>query len=161
VQPVSKREPTDAQCAARQRKFQGQIERALAEGDHDKAPRDVFARRADGVMTPKRLQGRSPSHARARAQERAAANIWGGCQTKGSGASYEKGDVRAKGLARVECKHTVHDSFRVTAEMVDKIEAATFGANEVPVIEIELSAGKRRVCVVPSWAMQMIAEVCS
>ncbi len=105
------------------------------------------------LRLPKRFNLVSPSHARAKVMEKETAKRIGGRQTKGSGSSYEKGDVRIKGLVRIESKTTKNKSFSVNEEMIDKIENATNGSNEVPVIEIEILGGARRVYVVPAWAM--------
>lgn len=91
-------------------------------------------------------------------QEGKAAKRLGGKVTKGSGNTpWEKGDVRLQRVARLECKVTRAASFRVTEEIIDKIEAATAGADEVPILEIELASG-RRVYVVPAWAMDDLLE---
>lgn len=91
--------------------------------------------------------------------EKAAAKRVGGRQTASSGNKwYDKGDVRLKGVTRIECKTTKHASFSVTLEMIDKIEAAVAGAGEVPVIEIELALGQAKVFVVPAWAMDSLLE---
>ena len=41
--------------------------------------------------------------------------------------------------------------------MIRKIEDATFGAGEVPMILVELGSGKK-VWVVPDWGMDMLLE---
>ncbi len=109
------------------------------------------------LPTPKRMR-RSTSHRRAPAQEAASARRLGGHTTKGSGSGHEKGDVRVHGVVRVECKTTRHDSFRVTRAMVEKIEEAALGAGEVPVLEVELALGAKRVYVVPDWALEAILD---
>ena len=93
---------------------------------------------------------------RSRKQERATAERFGGRVQKASGAAYQKADVRAYGLVRVEAKATKHASFRVTEEMVRKLEADCFGADEVPVVEVGLSSGACRVYVVPAAAMELL-----
>lgn len=103
---------------------------------------------------PKRMQ-QSPSHERARHQEAEAAARIGGRTTKGSGSGNEKGDARAYKLVRVECKTTKHKSFRVTTDIIRKLEEAVAGADEIPVLEVELEL-KHRVYVVPAWAMELM-----
>jgi len=78
-------------------------------------------------------------------QEAEAAKLFGGETQKGSGSGpYQKGDVRVKGKLRIECKQTKYSSFRITEEMIDKIEADAFGSDEVPVIEVLfLNTGKK------------------
>ena len=109
------------------------------------------------LPTPKRLNI-GKSHRRSKAQERESAERFGGHTTRGSGSGYEKGDVRVRGIIRIEAKTTKHRSFSVTTAMIDKLEAGTFGSGEVPVIEVELELGRRRVFVVPDWAMDQIVD---
>jgi hypothetical protein len=61
----------------------------------------------------------------------------GGYRTAGSGNKLEKGDVRIKGIARLEHKGTVHDSFRVTKTILEKIELAARACDEVPVLVVD------------------------
>jgi hypothetical protein len=110
------------------------------------------------LKLPKRLQAPTPSHARSRVQEKETAQRLGGVRVKASGAGDEKGDVRLRGFIRVENKTTKNKSFSVTSEMVEKLELATFGSNEVPVLQIELELGKHKVLVLPDWALEMIKE---
>ncbi len=102
----------------------------------------------------------SPSHQRAKAQETETAKRLGGKQVKGSGSGYQKGDVRVRGIARIECKTTKHKSFSVTLADVEKIEAATFGACELPVIEVELDnqCKRAKVVVLPAWALDVLLD---
>jgi Holliday junction resolvase len=99
----------------------------------------------------------SPSHQRSREQERECAEKFGGKVTKGSGSGYQKADVQAE-LVRVEAKTTKHDSFRVTVDMIEKLEADAFGADVIPMLEIELGLGKKKVYVVPDWAVEMLVD---
>jgi hypothetical protein len=110
------------------------------------------------LATPKRMQAQTPSHARAKVQEQATAKRIGGRQTKGSGSGYERGDVRLKGFLRVENKTTKHSSFSVTKEVIEKLEASTFGSGEVPVLQVELGLGECRVLVMPDWALDLIVD---
>lgn len=97
----------------------------------------------------------SYSHMRAKRQEKQAAKRLNGQRTPGSGNKMVKGDVRARGVLRLECKTTKNASFSVTREMVEKIEAAGLGSNEIPAILIEFNngAGKKlmEVAVIPSY----------
>lgn len=111
-----------------------------------------------GLKIPKSKQGQTPSHARARQQEKQTAKRLRGRTTKASGALSEKGDVRLKGVARIECKTTKHKSFSVTGEMIKKIEDATVGTEEVPIMEIEIEGGKRSCYVMPKWAVELLLE---
>ena len=69
-----------------------------------------------------------------------------------------KGDVRLRGVVRVECKTTANKSFSVTKEIVDKLEAACFGAGEIPLIQVEICSGAHRLIVMPDWALDLIME---
>lgn len=116
------------------------------------------------LAVPKRLGGgtRTKSHARAPAQEKRAAARLGGQQTKASGAGkFEKGDVRVRGLLRLDAKTTKHASFRVTADMIEALEASAAQSGEVPVFEIEIdNEGSPRSCyVIPRWALDDIVQL--
>lgn len=110
------------------------------------------------ITIPKRLQGKTPSHARAPQQEKAIAKRIGGSLVKGSGCGSVKGDVRLRGFVRVEAKTTKNDSFRVTTELVEKLESAVFGSGEIPIMQVELASGKARILVMPDWALDLIVE---
>lgn len=106
------------------------------------------------LAIPKRAR-KSPAHARSPHQEKRIAKTLGGKVTKASGAgAFEKGDVRVKGVARIEAKTTDAKSFRVTEEMIDKIEDAAVQAGEVPVMVIDICGGNRSLCVMPTWALE-------
>lgn len=98
------------------------------------------------------------SHRHAPKMEREMAARLGGRTVRGSGSGKEKGDVRVKGLLRVEAKCTKRDSFSITGPMLDKIEAAAVGAGEIPAVVVEFvdEAGKpvRSVAVMPMWAFE-------
>ena len=116
-----------------------------------------------GLAQPKRLGGGtiSPSHARSRIQEKKTAQRLGGKVTVGSGNKHEKGDVRVKGLTRIEAKTTKNKSFSITKGMIEKIELACFGADEVPIMEIEVDNGSPKPCsvyVIPKWALDDLLE---
>lgn len=108
---------------------------------------------------PKRAKLASPSHARAKAQEKECAERIGGKVTPGSGSKHQKGDVRRWGLVRVENKTTVHKSFSVSVDLLDKLDAAVFGTSELPVFEIELLGGARRAVVMSGDALDRIVEL--
>lgn len=82
---------------------------------------------------------KDPSKRRAPRQEKALALAVGGRTTSASGSKTEKGDVRLKGVARIEAKCTRKRSFSVTLEMIDKIENAASMCRpaELPVIHVE------------------------
>jgi hypothetical protein len=101
---------------------------------------------------------KAKAYKRAPKQEKAAAVRLGGRQTAASGARFYKGDVKVPGLARIECKCTGADSFRVTREMLDTIERAGLLNDEIPFIEVEFidpKSGKTkdRVCVLRQSAL--------
>lgn len=81
--------------------------------------------------------GQGLAYHRSARQEKELATRVGGNVVKGSGRGMEKGDVRAKGILRVEAKTTTKGSFRVTRDMLDQIEAAGYSAGEIPIMAIE------------------------
>lgn len=80
---------------------------------------------------------KSVAYKRAPKQEKAKAARLGGFPIHGSGRGNKKGDVIVNNLARIECKNTQADSFRVTKEMIRKIEEAGLPNGEIPFISIE------------------------
>lgn len=102
------------------------------------------------------------SHKRAPKQEKAVALRIGGRVTPASGAREVKGDVRLKGVVRVECKTTKHKSFSVTREMLAKIEDAAVMTGELPVLIVEFTDGKGRVlgevAVCPTYVLDSIIQ---
>lgn len=110
-------------------------------------------------MERDRLKGNS-SYRRSKKQEKELAGRLGGRVTVASGSKMEKGDVRVKGVLRLEAKTTKHRSFSVTLEMVEAIEDAAASSGEVPVILIEFndSRGKKvkEVAVVPSYVLDLL-----
>lgn len=104
----------------------------------------------------------SLSHFHSREQERSHLNRNGAKLVPRSGAGDIKGDVRVKGKLRLECKTTNKDSFRVTREMIQKIEDAALGSAELPVIEVEFvdqwGKPQSKVCVVPAWVIDLICQ---
>lgn len=103
---------------------------------------------------------KAKAYKRAPKQEREAAAKLGGRLTPASGAKFQKGDVKVPNLARIECKCTGADSFRVTREMLDKIEAAGLANDEIPFIEIEFLneriGSAKRVAVLTSAALNTV-----
>ena len=101
----------------------------------------------------------SDSHRRAPKQESATATRLGGRVVAGSGCGVEKGDVRIKGLARIECKCTQHKSFSLSRKLINKIEAEALECGEVPIMTIEFLTGEHvdnEVAVLPMWALQSL-----
>lgn len=114
-----------------------------------------------GLRLPRRLVGQHASVKRSRQQEKETAQRIGGRVTKASGAgAFEKGDVRVQRVARLELKTTKARSFSVTEAMIDKIEAQALQAGEVPAMEIEIdnTGTKRKVCVIPLWALDVLLQ---
>lgn len=136
--------------------------------DGTRAPEGVWSskarqRRAAKLPNSKRMRQDklSDSHHRSKQQEAETAKRLGGTQVPGSGCGNVKGDVRVTGVARIECKTTKHRSFSVTMEMIEKLEHHVLtDCGEVPVIEVEMgvSLARRRVYVVPTWAMEFLIE---
>ena len=95
-------------------------------------------------------------------QESDRAKQLGGRTTSGSGNKREKGDVRTKGVLRLELKTTTKKSFSVTQSMIDKIEEAALTCDELPAIEIEFinenGVPYRTVAVVPSYVLEDLVD---
>lgn len=70
-------------------------------------------------------------------QEQRVANILKGYATPASGAGSQKGDVRIKGLFRVECKATTRGEYLATLAVLDKIKQEALSFGEVPVLQID------------------------
>lgn len=86
--------------------------------------------------------------------EQSIAKHVGGRRTAGSGNKLTKGDVRKNGVMRIEHKGTCADSFRVTYSMLEKIELAARGCDELPILVVEFldERGRSRnmkVAVIP------------
>jgi hypothetical protein len=112
------------------------------------------------LKLPKRLQEKTPSHARSKKQEKQLAERIGGRTTPGSGSGqYQHGDVKLRKITTIECKTTKHKSFSVTTDLLDKLDAAVFGSGEIPMFEIELELGKRKAVVMTGDALDMIVEL--
>lgn len=115
------------------------------------------------MKTPKRLRGKhTASHARSPQQEKSLAERLGGRVTRGSGNGNEKGDVRIKGVARIEAKTTKHASFRVTLEMIEKISEAAMCSGEVPALVVEFidekGTPREEVAIVPTWVLDTLIK---
>lgn len=115
------------------------------------------------LRTPKRSKGvKTPSHNRAPKQEKSLAGRLGGNTVKGSGCGFEKGDVRIKGVARIEAKCTKNKSFSVTREMVEKIENAALNSGELPAMVIEFldehGNPTHELAVVPTYVLDILAD---
>jgi hypothetical protein len=102
----------------------------------------------------------SVSHKRAPLQEKTLARRLNGNLVPGSGSSYLKGDVRVKGVCRIEAKTTKRKSFSVTREMVRKIEDAATPHGEVPAIVVEFldenGHPESELLVMPSYAIDAL-----
>lgn len=102
------------------------------------------------------------SHRRSRKQEKELAGRLGGSTTVASGSKMEKGDVRIKGVMRIEAKTTKNNSFSVTREMIAKIEDAALASGEVPAIAIEFTDGRgnkvMEVAVVPMYVLDELGK---
>lgn len=114
------------------------------------------------LATPKREQGKShASHRHAPKQEKELAIRLGAETTRGSGSGNDRGDVRKKRVCRIECKSTIHKSFSLTTEMLDKIEEAGMSHSEIPCMQIDFvgkNSGKVKhsVAVLPVWVLEMM-----
>lgn len=110
------------------------------------------------LKVPKRLQEKTPSHVRAKKLERETAQRLGASLVKGSGSGYVGGDSRKHRIVRIENKTTKASSFRVTDDLIDDLEQKVFGADEIPIIQVELRLGERKVIVMPDWALDIVVE---
>lgn len=115
------------------------------------------------LALPKRMRGqKTVSHNNAPKQEKRLAIQLGGKLTTGSGNKDEKGDVRIKGVARIEAKCTTRGSFSVTKDMLRKIEDAAVSSGELPIIAIDFldENGKvtGSVAVMPQYALATLLE---
>lgn len=97
------------------------------------------------------------SHRRAVKQETELAKRVKGLKTAASGSREVKGDVRRKGVMRIEAKTTKNKSFSVTLDMIQKISDAAVSAAEVPVLVVEFNDGFGKklaeVAVVPTYVI--------
>lgn len=75
-------------------------------------------------------------HKSAKLEKKLAEKV-GGYRTAGSGNKKEKGDVRKMSVTRIEHKATQKKSFSVTREMLEKIELAGRGCDEIPILVVE------------------------
>lgn len=116
-------------------------------------------------MSLKSFMGRdkergNPSYRRSSKQEKEIAAKLGGRRTPGSGSKDEKGDVRLKGVVRIEAKTTKNRSFSVTLDMIAQIEEAALSTGEMPVIAIEFNDGRgkkvKEVAVVPMYVLDLL-----
>lgn len=88
----------------------------------------------------------------------------GGHRTAGSGNKKEKGDVRVHGVTRMEHKGTKHNSFRVTKDMLEKLELAGRACDEMPIFVVDFlnergqSSGNEIACIPLKDLMDLIDE---
>lgn len=103
-------------------------------------------------------RGATDDQKRSRDQEKRVAQREGGKRQAGSGSvSGVKGDVRAIGKVRSECKFTRAASFRLKLIELLKIEREASGS-ELPVFDIEFQRGlvHRRYVVLPEWVYETL-----
>lgn len=116
--------------------------------------RESFLRRVNGEA------GNTRSHKRSKQQEKALASRVGGRVTPGSGNGSVKGDVRKKGVVRIEAKTTKAKSFSVTLDMIRKIEDAALPSDEMPVLVVEFidEDGRpiKEVAIVPTYILDSL-----
>jgi hypothetical protein len=98
--------------------------------------------------------GKTDSQKRSRKQEKRAAQRIGGRVQPASGAGLHKGDVKAEGHARVECKFTRAKSFNLRLSELQKIEKEA-SPPEKPIFEIEFQNAHphKRYAVIPGWLL--------
>lgn len=102
-----------------------------------------------------------PSHIRSRKQEKELAKRTKGRITPGSGNKNIKGDVRVRRVARIEAKTTMHKSFSVTLDMIEKLENAALPSDEIPIIVIEFNDGRgkklKEVAIMPTYVLDKLS----
>lgn len=105
-------------------------------------------------------QAKSKGYLNAPKQEKKLAKRIHAWRVPGSGSGKQKGDVRAKGIARVECKCTQKKSFSITREMLDKIDVAAGATGEIPIIHVEFLDEDGKIetdcAVVPMWVLERL-----
>ena len=118
----------------------------------------IFSDEWKDMSLKQRKADRAPGFNRAREQETKVANLFRGERIKGSGNGDTKGDVRVRGVTRIECKTTTKESYSLRLKDMDTISRAAVGAGEIPamVIQFEGDSGKSvaEVAVIPMWALQ-------
>ena len=104
----------------------------------------------------------SNSHRRSKRQEKQLSLAMSAKQTPASGSRDVKGDLRVKGVARIEAKTTKNKSFSVTMDMVEKIESAAVASGEMPAIVVEFNDGLghalKSVAILPLYALETLLE---
>ena len=106
--------------------------------------------RNDVVFNPTldRWQGKGKlksAYKRAPKQEKETVARLKGRAIPASGSKFRKGDAEVPDVVRIECKATEADSFRVTKDMLRKIENAAVGSGQFAMIEIEFVDAKQNV----------------
>lgn len=96
----------------------------------------------DGNYNPQlaRWQGKGrqkSAYRRAPKQEKETVRRLGARAIPASGSRYRKADAEIPNVVRIECKATEANSFRVTRDMMQKVEDAGLLEGQVPVIQIE------------------------
>lgn len=94
-------------------------------------------------------------------QEKNIAKDYGGYNISGSGSGKKKGDAVVPNVLRVEAKSTSKKSFSITRDMIDKIENAAVGSNELPIIEIDFLkelGNKDTLVILPKWAFEELFD---
>lgn len=113
------------------------------------------------LKIPKRSRVHPSCH-RSRKQEGELAQKLGAKKVPASGSLDTKGDVRKKGVFRLEAKTTGAKSFSLTLEMVRKIEEAALASGELPAICVEfLGPGGKpiaSVAVLPVYVLEMLTD---
>lgn len=88
-----------------------------------------------------------------------------GYTTSGSGNKKEKGDVRVRGVTRMEHKATQNKSFSVTRAMLEKLELAGRGCDEIPIFVVDFldergrSNGQEIACIPMQDLMDLLDDL--
>ena len=111
-------------------------------------------------LPPSRKTRMSRSHEHSPKQEARIAKSVRGRPVAGSGAGWEKGDVRKEGFVRIEAKTTLKKSFAVSRKLIEKIEDEATGCAEMPAIALDFlnpdGTVDKAVYIVPAYALEEI-----
>lgn len=103
-----------------------------------------------------------PAQEYSRTQEKNSANDFGGSVTVGSGNKRVKGDVRFKGLFRLESKATSKRSYSLKFDDLEKIENVALSAGELAFFQVDFIDSEKKpikkVIVLPEYVFQELLD---
>lgn len=102
----------------------------------------------------------SASHAHAPKQEAGLVSSINARLVKASGSGYEVGDVRVKGVIRIDCKSTINNSYSLKAETMEHLQMAAMQDGEVPALQLDFLTTdgevEQRLAIIPLWALEQL-----